>query len=1471
MTAAPITQTHEELLSRLEREELNWLSWGRVDGALSHAEVEAAADLVLRDSGDPSGSRELIDDLLDHHLLIDLGHEPPRYRTRFGESVRLFARLRQLTPARDYRQAPQLVNDFRVLARPRTFPRREIEPAEAIDALADGAPLRAGERIALDAMLGGPGPGLLLSRFQLEAAIRIRRELLDGRRSATIVCAGTGSGKTKAFYLPTLTEIAADSDSSRWARVLAIYPRNELLKDQLAEALSQVELIAAAGGPVLAVGALFGPTAWSAQQVARDARGPSRGWRVTSGGYACRYVRCPQGCSEDLVWLSTDLASGSEILECPSCAWRSRQGQLALTRSSINAQTPHVLFTTTEMLNRGLSDAEMRPTFVGASSRRPRVLLLDEVHTYGGTHGAQVALLLRRWRNALGRDTPLHIVGLSATLESPSGFMSKITGLTDVHEISPRDDDLELRSGEYALVLRGNPVSGTALLSTTIQATFLMARLLESRSLRDPSGTSGSKVFAFTDDLDVTNRLYWNLRSAEGAYEGRPAPPLAALRHRDGQSDAAKTADGQVWDICPQLGHPLGAADRLSVARTSSQDAGVDPHADVIVATSSLEVGFDDPQVGAVIQHKAPRDDAAFVQRKGRAGRLQSMRPWTTVILSDYGRDRARYQGYETLFAPVLAARSIPVDNLHLLKMQAAYALLDWLSLSVPRLRARADLSEPVIKRTRWERARLDRQRRVADVIEQALTDPRHERDLARHLRYALELSEDQLQAVMWESPRALMTSVLPLTLRRLRVNWTTATPGRMDRYARDIPLPEYAPQSLFGDLNLPEVNVVAPGRRPQDPPLETAMPIVQALTEFAPGRASRRFGVTSYTLWHWVPIDNDDSSGEHVVDIETFVPVTESVGSLQVAGEAAARPLLRPWRLELSLADRQEQQSNARASWRTQITAATPSWWFELPTGSPGVQLVQGLHFHTAALGNEVEVARGVVGSAVTSADAEVKVGLVQIPDGNPRPVALGFRAAVDALRVALRKDAIPSFASLSDESRRAAVTAWFEHQVAADPSLRGKASEFSLGWLSALYLAAIAGVSVASNQAIPDLGAAVSAIDDLGVSLCLERALDAVFAADDTDIDQDDTRAMARLRALIKDADVTRRLSEFGARLASASAADIDVWLAPVIATTAAVALREACQRMCPDVDADELIIDFDAIVDPAQPDETIDVWLCEPDIGSGGTLEEIRRTASVDPGRLARLLSASLAPTDYEVIDSNVRRALRASQQPGPLATAFATVRAARTGAETTKAVSDLRHALRQEGLSADHAVISSLNLRVLRPGSSPSTDTALLDALELWDRAEQLLGIELDARTIAYASSRLAGSQLSLEQVYSLLWPRGRAARGAGRAAYSRFADLPAVDPLLVRGLIKEAVPEIQLSESASADARDMLSRAGAVRVTADTRSSAALQALILGLIGEPIEVGSVMAYPRTTGAGRSPQGEWVTLELAEALS
>ena len=58
----------------------------------------------------------------------------------------------------------------------------------------------------------------------------------------------------------------------------------------------------------------------------------------------------------------------------------------------------------------------------------PRLVLLDEVHTYSGVHGAQVALLLRRWRHSV--RSPVTFVGLSATLRDAKSFFAQLTGWT---------------------------------------------------------------------------------------------------------------------------------------------------------------------------------------------------------------------------------------------------------------------------------------------------------------------------------------------------------------------------------------------------------------------------------------------------------------------------------------------------------------------------------------------------------------------------------------------------------------------------------------------------------------------------------------------------------------------------------------------------------------------------------------------------------------------------------------------------------------------------------------------------------------------------------------------------------------------------------------------------------------------------------------------------------------------------------
>ena len=386
---------------------------------------------------------------------------------------------------------------------------------------------------------------------------------------------------------------------------------------------------------------------------------------------------------------------------------------------------PDILFTTTEILNQRLSDHWMRGLFgVGLpAARKPLLALLDEVHTYDGATGAQAALTLRRWRHLLA--APITWVGLSATLGDAARFFSDLTGaaVEDVVEITPTLEELEEQGAEYQILLRGDPASRASLLSTTIQTSMLLPRLLDPPGATNVSGAFGRRAFLFTDDLDVTNRLYDDLRDAEAfTIFGRPDAarmPLANIR-RAGPDAAIRDVEGQRWRICEDIGHPLDR--RLVVGRTTSQDAGVNQSANIVVATAALEVGFNDPLVGAVIQHKAPRGMASFLQRKGRAGRDRAMRPITLTVLSDYGRDRAFYQAFEHLFDPSLEPQYLPIRNPYVMKIQAVFALFDWLAATTAGYEKAWQwniLSRPLPQASAAERAVLDRTRvRLTQLVQ---------------------------------------------------------------------------------------------------------------------------------------------------------------------------------------------------------------------------------------------------------------------------------------------------------------------------------------------------------------------------------------------------------------------------------------------------------------------------------------------------------------------------------------------------------------------------------------------------------------------------------------------------------------------------------------------------------------------------------------------------------------------------------
>ena len=146
-----------EFLGQLERAEASVLTWGLIDGFFAETEIEERAEDFLAASQGVKSSHasawDLVEALLEERLLWKVP-DTGRYRTRMAEAVRLFARLRQIFPDTHHvawRMAPNLVADYRLLVRQRTYPVRDVLPAALIDNLRQQGPLSALQVLVLEA------------------------------------------------------------------------------------------------------------------------------------------------------------------------------------------------------------------------------------------------------------------------------------------------------------------------------------------------------------------------------------------------------------------------------------------------------------------------------------------------------------------------------------------------------------------------------------------------------------------------------------------------------------------------------------------------------------------------------------------------------------------------------------------------------------------------------------------------------------------------------------------------------------------------------------------------------------------------------------------------------------------------------------------------------------------------------------------------------------------------------------------------------------------------------------------------------------------------------------------------------------------------------------------------------------------------------------------------------------------------
>jgi hypothetical protein len=1349
-------------LNFIEEREQRLQNWGFYDVAFAADELEdliaSDASDALRDGWDEISARgTTLGAVLTEMRRVNLLHLVPdgsgRVRSRFAEGVRLLAHLRQRFSHDDWATAPRLVADLKINLAPRRYPRVGVSADDAWQILAPAATQPQFQSGAFRALAARPSGGsFTFAGFQVRSFDRIFRSYGAEGQSGTVVCASTGAGKTKAFYVPAFTALAAElgRPDDTFTKVVAVYPRNVLLADQLREAISEAAklkpVLDASGKRAITFGALLGDLPPAGQLDNRESKFLTNWKRASDRGWIIPFLRAPfhPGRGE-LVWLDQDRRAGRTTLyradgldEPPEIP----DGVLRLTREDLQANPPDVLFLSLEMLHRELGNPSWARTFGVSAEEKPRLLLFDEVHNYSGLSGAQAPWIIARWRQA-ARLKNLHVVGLSATLRHAPAHLATIGCLNPerVVECTPTDEELVPEGREYTVLVKGDPASGASLLATSIQTAMLQSRLLTpvheplpARSDVDGESVYLRKVFGFADQLDSLNRWLPDLHDAErrGLAQYR-SPPAKSGQTLSPATERAMVDDGQIWNLPDRLGHDLAQSAR--VTRCSSQDPGADTASDIIVATASLEVGFDDPDVGAVIQHKAPRSIASFLQRRGRAGRTRGSRPTTLVILSDAGRDRWLFQNSERLFQPDVEPIKVPVLNPYVQHVQATSFLLDWLGRKVGHPDPVSYLRRPGSFGASGRSRAISWLRRLLELGDDYAAFRRELGWVVRHAqRFRLSGDEEVdriVDGMLWEAPRPVLRHAVPALLRKLEAEWRMADPSRpreIEDAGASQPLPQFVPSASFADLSAADLVVEFPSTTKD----REIRGVSAQLIESCPGRVSKRFSVRRGEVGYWLQGSDILLTAASPVELPArhFFPEGSSIGF--DAASAALQPsgialVARPANVKDS--------SNASWSWMNSVELIGEGRPLDLfsrfGVGTAFGQPRAFLHGDHDAIITRRRTSDGrfdLLMDRGLERRGVIRLGEAGTDGWREEPV--GFEQTADALLLPLSKDHLQAVPALEGAFIGALRQDYFRHLLHASPILRQAASPHTL---NTIWQTSLAMLTATASRQNCDLEAAQGLLEGRRLA-ALGRVMSRMHSASALQDDEDDHdaggKSRDRVSALWDEAGTASEIKATESALWRAPDAGFHAWLRARHLRTLAEACLEAIHHIAVDIGEGELVAD---VLDDEDGPRIV---ISETAPGGIGQIEAFVQSALDDEGAFERALDHALTYCVRQAVSGSLRSIVARAQTPGAITTAFAAVRGARGYQQTRAAQEGLVDALEASGESASRQTSVAVMGRLLGPGSNAATDAWSHLINRLWERWSARLGAPVHPRVFAY---------------------------------------------------------------------------------------------------------------------------------------
>jgi hypothetical protein len=1360
-----------DFLTFLERREENLLHWGFHDISHSESELKDALEIEASDNlkqrwNDLSNSgtsfKNLLRKMKQSNLLYELPEKRGEYRSRLAETLRLLANLRQRFGPDDWSTAPRLVSDIKIHLRDREYPKRNIPAKEIWEKNLRGLCSRETtefvEQCFLSISQDRAGNAFHFSGFQNRSFAKIFSEYSSNNPTASVVCAGTGSGKTKAFYVPGLLRVAEEVflNDKPFVKVIAVYPRNVLLADQLKEAIAEAlkinSLLKEKGKRPITFGALLGSTPrkkWF-DPIAPGQTPKKWHWETRDGGHVIPYLSSPIDEESDLVWKKTDrenqnnslYRSGQTVPDIPD-------GILKITREELIKSPPDILFLSLEMLNRELSNPEWNECFgIYKGKLSPRLFLLDEVHTHEGISGANAAWVLRRWKNLIKKTGGIfpHFVGLSATLMEATEHMGRVVGVLpdNVTEFSPREKEMEKEGQEYNLAIKGDPSSGTALLSTSIQVGMLLARSLTPRNHQPSSDIDGQKlflrkVFGFTDNLDSLNRWFANMEDAE--LRKRLAQWRAAPIHNpDPTIFQRKRNEGQLWELPERIGYRLD--NPLDLSRCSSQDPGANSGSDMIIATASLEVGFDDPEVGIILHHKAPTSMSSFIQRKGRAGRTRGSRPWTVIVLSDYGRDRWAFQTTERLFNPVVDRISLPISNPYILRVQLAAFLIDWLGQRIRSGPAFSFLSRPdSYKKKAQEKAIAI----LNDFLEQGTEWSLFQKDATAFIMYGIfnkkresdkERAENIVNEIFWEEPRALILKVLPALLRKLEVNWHQAgVLNELEDQDCRRPIPQSIPQATFQDLDLSEALIELEDYRGRAKENEL-LSISQFFRETCVGHVSKRFSINDREEGFWHEKSLDLEHGLNTLEIDSLY--TGKIPLKQCDGVR----IFRPAKARVVHIDRERVIESSSSSWNWQLDVLLSkrdnTETLPLRSSKPWDKIIKRFDAHLHVNGSWIEIIRYAQSCNFETRipKQEPKLGRVELKDSQGSEEAIGFQINADGFLIEINQSHLEEDPAIDDKLHSQLKFQYFFDQLKTNENLQNHLNIFRADWVAQISIAMLSCTAIRNRVSLKEAQEQLKG----SRAQAAEAVLETIFQIRGVraDGETEDSKLKESLMELWENPLIVQEIERVEPCLWQSVDNEFIQWLRTRHVATLAQAFRTASHKIA------EQVGEGDLLVDVFKTENKHFILITEKSSGGLGQIESITSKIKEDPRLFLDAVENSIEYCPRESWATNLFATTKCSHQEnetgvGKLHESFKEIRKSENITSVNSGLNNLIEALRHNGIDCRREQVTAVIMNLLRRGSTASTDTFTYVLNKFWHKCCLKIGLEIPVRTFAYLAT------------------------------------------------------------------------------------------------------------------------------------